>query len=151
MRKWKIALGIILLLLVIVILIIFLKPSRQILVYSIPLCNISMEKTIRTLVERDLPTSWKRIFSSKVADVIVVNDMRCEAEYMANTAIILQDGAKIFFGIFHVHFSHQVKFISSAPVSPWKQYPDRNDPQIDAAWQDFVRTVYPEEMNPPPN
>lgn len=149
MKSRKIGLGVALILIILMALILFFQPARQIIVYSVPLCNILMGKTIQTLIERDFSMSWKRVFSSRVAEVMAVNDVRCEAEYMANTAIILQDGAKILFGIFHVHFSPEGKFISSAPVTPWKQYPDRNDPRIDAFWRDFIKTVYPEEMKKP--
>jgi len=86
-----------------------------------------------------------------IAGVMAVNDMRCEAEYMANFGIILENGPKISFGIFHIHFSRAETFISSAAVTSWKQYQGRNDPKIDAAWQDFIQKVYPEKMNPTHN
>lgn len=148
-RNWKIILGTALLVAVIIALLLTLRPSRQILVHSLPLCNTRIEKVIKTLVKRDFPAdSWNSFFTSMIVEVTAVNDVRCESEaYMANCAVILEDGSKILFGIFHIHFSHEGKFISSAPVTPWKQYSERNDPKIDAAWQDFIQKVYPEEMN----
>lgn len=150
MRRRRIILGVVLLLILIIISILVLRPARQILVHSLPLCNTRIEKVIKTLVKRDFPGSWNSFFTSTIVEVMAVNDVRCENEaYMANFAVILEDGPKILFGIFHIHFSLEGKFISSAPVTPWKQYPNRNDPKIDAAWQDFIQKVYPEEMKKP--
>lgn len=145
-RGWKVGLGVALILIILIVLLLFFSPARQILVYSVPLCNTRMERVIEALVKKDFPGFWSDIFTSAVAEVMAVNDMRCESEaYMANSAIILEEGRKTLFGIFHIHFSHEGKFISSAPVTPWKQYPDRNDPKIDAVWQDFIKKVYPEQ------
>lgn len=144
--------SVVLLLILIIVAILALRPARQILVHSLPLCNTRIEKVIKTLVKRDFPGSWNSFFTSMVVEVIAVNDVRCENEaYMANYAVTLEDGPKILFGIFHIHFSREGNLVSSAAITPWKQYPDKNDPQIDAAWQDFIQKVYPEEMNPTHN
>lgn len=150
MRNWKIGLGVALILIILIALILLFRPARQILVYSVPLCNTLMEKPIVALIEKDFPDPWIKFSSSKIAEVMAVNDIRCEVkEYMANVAIILSDGRKTMFGIFHIHFTSQEIFLSSSPILPWKKYQDRNDPKIDAAWQSFIKTVYPMQTKKP--
>lgn len=152
---WKIGLGVALILVILIALILLFRPARQILVrqttvYSLPLCQVRTEGAVKDLVHKDFPEYWNKFIIPLVATVITINDARCELEgYMANFGIILEDGQKTSFGIFHVHFSREGKLISSAAIVPWKQYLDRNDPKIDAAWQDFIQKVYPEEMKKP--
>ena len=144
-RGWKSISGLVPALIIIIVIIIFSRSANQLLIYSIPLCNTLTEKPIEALIRKDFPDSWKTSFSPKVAEVMAVNDMRCETEYMANVAIILSGHNKIKFGIFHIHFSPQATLLTSSVIFPWKQYPDRNDPGIDAVWKKFVQIVYPKE------
>jgi len=147
---WKILPSLIFLLGVIIILMFIFRPSRQITIYSLPLCQIKTEGAVKDLVQRDFPGSWNKFSNSLIAMVITVNDMRCEPEAsMANFGIILEDKQKTLFGIFHVHFSREGTFISSAAITPWTQVSDRNDPQVDSLWRDFIKTVYPEETKKP--
>jgi len=86
---------------------------------------------------------------------MAVHNTRCGSEEnTANFAVILEDGSKILFGIFHIYFSSKGKFIHSTAAVRWKEFPDRNDPRIDAAWKNFIQfmqTVHPEETNPTHN
>lgn len=151
-RVRKIVLGLIIIAAILTVLILYFRPTNQILVYSVPLCNTLMEKTIKTLVQSDFPNSWKEFFTSKVAEVIAINDLRCKPTgNEADIAIILEDGQKTLFGIFFIRFSRDGEFYAT-PIVSWKQVPDRNDPQIDAEWKkwkNFIKKVYPERIKKP--
>lgn len=142
-RCCKIILGLAISIIIIAVLILYFRPANKILVYSVPICGTLMEKPIDALIKKDFYLFRVTRFSPQTAEVIAVNDTRCETEYMANVAIVLSDGKKVMFGIFHIHFTRQEIFLSSSPIFPWKKYQDRNDPKIDALWQDFIKTVYP--------
>ena len=152
-RNWKVIWGTILLLAVLTFLMWIFGPSRFILVYSPPLCNVRVEKAIETFIQRELHVSWNNFFTPVVAEVMAVNDMQCEDNYgQANFAIILEKDSKVLFGMFRISFSREGNLNYSITIVPWKQYPDKNDPRIDAEWKNFTKfmqSVYPEEKKKP--
>lgn len=149
-RGWKIILGAALLAIILAVLMWGFRPSRQILVYSPPLCNTKTEKAIETKLLKDFPGSLRVFFNSTIAEVIMINDMRCEDNFgAANFAIVLENDGKILFGVFQIYFSFKEELIHYRTMVPWKEFSDKNDPQIDALWHDFIKTIYPGEMKKP--